>query len=113
MSKAAGTYIAEAFLYSGQRNPKWALDNIQMIIWKEQWNEAPFSAVEVNRPAVLGYTGCQLQLNEHSYWIISNGCVSFYDGATVVNKKDDGRKMESWLLRTGPEDVRRMLENIK
>ncbi|NOT51246.1 MAG: hypothetical protein HOP10_08205 [Chitinophagaceae bacterium] len=79
-----------------------------MKSWKQQWEAAPLSDEEVKRPSILGYTGCFLQNEEHSYWIIYNGCVSFYDSKTVISKRDDNRQMELWLLNTGPDEVSKL-----
>ena len=97
---------AQAFLFSGRPNPVWRLSTAQMQEWKKQWNEAAFSDKEAQRPSILGYTGCLLQNDEHSYWIIFNGCVSFYEGKNISSRKDEGRRMERWLIDTGPEEVK-------
>lgn len=74
--------------------------------WKQQWEAAPLSDDEVKRPSILGYTGCSLQNDEHSYWIIFNSCVSFYNGPDIITKKDENRQMEQWLIATGPGEVK-------
>lgn len=98
---------AEAFLYSGRLNPQWRLTPLQMKQWIEQWDDAPHSERQAVRLSVLGYTGCSLQYDEDSYWIIFNGVVSFYKREEVINKKDTERRMERWLLGTGPDEASR------
>lgn len=113
MSKSIPAHTAEAFLYSGRRNPQWKLNREQMKKWKQQWEAAPRSDDQAGRLSKLGYTGCLLKYEEHSYWIIFNGCVSFYDNDTVSSKRDADRQMEIWLLSTGPDEVKTMLTGIK
>lgn len=100
---------AEAFLFSGRPNPQWRLSKAQMKEWNAQWDEAPLSDNKVERPAILGYTGCLLQNEEHSYWIIYNGCLSFYSGDKMICKIDEGRQLERWLLNTGPEEMKKVV----
>lgn len=103
---------AEAFLYSGRANPQWRLDQEQFSEWKKQWQEAVHSDQQAGRLSVLGYTGCLLQNDEHSYWIIFNGTVSFYEKDIVINKKDAHQQMEQWLLSTAPDEVRKIATNL-
>jgi hypothetical protein len=101
-------------LFSGRRNPEWKLTTSQQKSWMQLWEQASLSDTEAERVSTLGYTGCKLQFDEHSHWYLYNGCVSFYEGGKIVSKKDEGRKMELFLLGTAPEEVKEilLLQNI-
>lgn len=112
--KVIGTkWIAEAFLFSGRRNPQWQLNMKQNAEWMKLWQAASPSGKNVKMPSILGYTGCRLKMNEHSHWFIYDGCVSFYEKGNVINKKDTDRQMEFFLMRTAPEDVKKILNELK
>ena len=98
-----------ALLFSGRRNPEWELTPGQQLQWQELWKQAPATNERATLVSKLGYTGCRLQPDEHSYWLISGGCVSFYQKDAVLSKLDGGRKMELFLLNTSPEDTRQIL----
>ncbi len=110
MKRKIASCTAEAFIFSGRPNPQWELDPEQMKSWMQQWEEASYSDSEVQRPPVLGYNGCRLQKDEHSYWIICNSYVSFYGTNTVINKRDDDRRMELWLLHTAPGEIKTLVQ---
>ncbi|MFN8290475.1 MAG: hypothetical protein U0U70_09470 [Chitinophagaceae bacterium] len=105
-------HTAEAFLFSGRPNPRWKLNKAQQRTWRQYWEEAPRGERQANRLPVLGYSGCLLQYDEHSYWIIFNGCVSFYEKDKVTNKKDINQQMEQWLLGTAPGEVQKLTANL-
>lgn len=79
----------------------------------KRWEEAPASAKEIHRPSALGYTGCRLQYNEHSYWLVYNGCVSFFDNGRVNRKDDAARQMEFFLLNTADNKTKELLRELK
>lgn len=104
---------ATAMLFSGRKDPAWELTIAQQKAWMILWQQALLSNTEVEIPSLLGYTGCRLQHNEHSHWQLHNGCVSFYEKETVFSKKDEDRQMELFLLSTAPEEVKRILKEMK
>lgn len=105
--------MVEAFVFSGRANPQWILTEKQAGDWMNHWQAAPSSGKEVERPSRLGYTGCRLQFNEHSYWLIGNSCVSFYDQEQVISKEDAGREMEFFLLNTATKEEKEILKSMK
>jgi hypothetical protein len=109
VKRKINNWTAEAFVFSGRPNPEWELTDKQAHDWMNLWEAAPSSGKEVQRIPRLGYTGCRLQLNEHSYWFIYDSCVSFYDKGMVISKKDVEKKMEFFLLNTAPEEARDIL----
>jgi hypothetical protein len=106
-------WTAEAFVFSGRPNPQWILTKKQAHDWMDIWQSASYSNNEVQRPSRLGYTGCRLQFNEHSYWIMYNGCVSFYDKGQVISKEDAAREMEYFLLNTATKKEKEILQSLK
>lgn len=102
-----------ALLFSGRENPAWKLTAAQQKNWMQLWEDADLSNTEVEHVAKLGYTGCRLQLHEHSHWQLYNGCVSFYEDGKIVSKNDEGRKMELFLLGTAEEELREILKEMK
>ena len=100
-------------LFSGRQNPEWKLTAAQQKSWIVLWQQASLNDTVVKQPSILGYTGCRLQYDEHSHWYLYNGCVSFYEAGKIVSKKDDERKMELFLLRTAPEEVKGILQEMK
>ena len=105
--------MAEAFVFSGRQNPQWILTEKQAHDWMDRWRAAPPSGIELQRPSRLGYTGCRLQLNEHSHWFIYDGCVSFHDKEQVISKEDAGREMEYFLLNTATMEEKEILRSLK
>jgi hypothetical protein len=105
-------WTAEAFVFSGRPNPQWILTEKQADDWMDRWQAAPSSSKEVERPSRLGYTGCKLQFNEHSYWLIADSCVSFYDKGQVISKEDVGREMEYFLLHTATKEEKEILRSL-
>ncbi len=112
MKSKIANWTVEAFVFSGRPNPKWVLTKKQARDWMNFWQAAPSTSKEVQRISRLGYTGCKLQLNEHSYWILSDGFVSFYDNDQVISKKDIEKKLEFILLNSAPEESRTILVNL-
>lgn len=104
---------AEVYIYSGRPNPKWLLSTGQIKSWKQQWTDAPLSGYEVQRPAVLGYTGCRLQYDEHAYWIIYDGRISFYEEGKITSREDQHRRMELFLLRTSTGEAKEILHSLE
>ena len=86
---------------------------MQQKNWMALWKFASLSNTTVEHPSKLGYTGCQLQYDEHSHWQLYNGCVSFYEKETVFSKKDEERQMELFLLNTAPEEVKDILQGME
>ena len=113
MKRQITNWTAEAFVFSGRQNPQWILTEKQADDWKNLWQGASPSDKEVQRTSKLGYTGCRLQCNEHSYWIIFDGCVSFYDQQQVISKEDTGRAMEYFLLNTATKEEKEILQSLK
>jgi hypothetical protein len=109
VKRKISNWTAEAFVFSGRPNPEWVLTDKQAVDWMNLWQTAPYASKEVQLPSRLGYTGCRLQMNEHSYWILSDGCVSFYDNKQVIPKKDAENKMELFLLNSASEEPRQIL----
>jgi hypothetical protein len=101
---------ATAQLFSGRKNPEWKLKSAQQKSWMQLWEQAGLSDTEVEHIYTLGYTGCRLQFDEHSHWFLYNGCVSFYENGKIVSKKDEGRKMELFLLGTADDEVKEILQ---
>jgi hypothetical protein len=101
------------FVFSGRQNPQWILSEKQANDWMVLWQAASHSNKDAQCPSRLGYTGCRLQLNEHSHWLIFNGCVSFYDKEKVISKKDADRQMEFFLLHTAPKEENEILQSLK
>jgi hypothetical protein len=110
MNESSTQWTVTAFLFSGRRNPQWKLTPEEAKEWMNKWRHAPLSPKEVKRPSVLGYTGCSLQYNEHSYWMIFDSCVSFYDQGLVISKEDTQRGMEKLLFRGAPDEIKKLLE---
>lgn len=102
-----------AQIFSGRKNPEWTLNVQQQKNWMALWKQAALSNTEVQVPAVLGYTGCRLQYNEHSHWQLFNGVVSFYEHDSIFSKKDEERQMEQFLLNTAAGDVKETLQQVK
>lgn len=111
MKRKISNWTVEAFVFSGRPNPECTLTEKQAHDWMNLWHVTPPSGKEVHRPSMLGYTGCRLQLNEHSYWLLFDGCVSFYDRESVMSKKDTGRQMEYFLLNTATGEVKNVLRS--
>ena len=105
-------WVVTAFLFSGRPNPQWELTAKQSAVWMNLWQQAATSSKDVERPSILGYTGCRLQYNEHSHWLIYNGCVSFYNKDSVVSKDDKYKEMEKFLLQTAPNDIKNVLRSL-
>jgi hypothetical protein len=106
-------WTAEAFVFSGRQNPQWILTEEQADDWMNLWQRASSSDKEEQQPSRLGYTGCRLQLNEHSYWHMFDGCVSFYDKGQVISKEDEERKLEYFLLNTASAEIKEILHSLK
>jgi hypothetical protein len=106
-------WTAEAFVFSGRPNPQWVLTEIQARDWMKLWHDAIPSGKEVQRPSRSGYTGCRLHFNEHSYWILFDSCVSFYDKGQLISKTDSEREMEYFLLHTATKEEKEILRNMK
>jgi hypothetical protein len=106
-------WTAEGFVFSGRQNPQWILTEKQANDWMDLWQTALHSNKDVQRPSKLGYTGCRLQFNEHSYWLIHDSCVSFYDEGQVISKEDAGREMEFFLLHTATKEEKEILQSLK
>jgi len=105
--------MVTVFLFSGRQNPQWMLTDEQAAVWIQQWEETlPAKHTEQAHPK-LGYNGCRVQKNKHSYWIINNSCVSFYNNNEVTSKSDPGRKMELFLLRTSGPETKELLIEMK
>lgn len=111
--KTGGTkWKAVALLFSGRPNPYWVLTPAQQKNWMVLWKQAALNNEDVKQPSKLGYTGCRLQYDEHSHWLLYNGCVSFFEKETVFSKKDEDRQMELFLLNTAPEEVKEVLREM-
>lgn len=102
--------MVTAFLFSGRPNPEWLLTEWQQKNWMQLWQQAPLSNTEVKQPSALGYSGCRLYHNEHSYWQAYNGCVSFFEDGKVFSKEDDKEQLEQFLLNTAPEQIKLILQ---
>jgi hypothetical protein len=100
-------------LFSGRPNPQWNLTKQQADVWIQYWNKADLSEYAVPLASKLGYSGCRVQKNKHSYWVIFNSCVSFYDNDTVISKSDPGREMEFFLLHTASSETKKLLAEMK
>ena len=100
------TWKATALLYSGRQNPEWLLTTAEQQRWMELWQAAVLNETAIKPSPVLGYTGCTLQFEERSHWLLFNGCVSLYEDGDVVAKKDHDRTMELFLLSTAPQQVK-------
>lgn len=107
------TWKVTALLYSGRQNPEWLLTAAEQQRWMELWLSAVLNETAPEPSPVLGYTGCTLQFEERSHWLLFNGCVSLYAGDHVVSKKDGGRAMELFLLSTAPQQVKEELLLMK
>lgn len=113
MQPANTRWTVTPILFSGRQNPAWQLTAAQQKNWMILWKQAPLSDTDVRLPTRLGYTGCRLQYNEYSHWLLHNGCVSFYEKDKVFSKKDEDRQMELFLLGTAPEEVQEVLREMK
>jgi hypothetical protein len=103
-------WSATALLFSGRQNPEWLLTPVQQQHWAECWQNATSTNVEMEFPSRLGYAGCILHFDEHSYWQLYDGHASFNESGRKVFKKDEKRKMEFYLLDTAPADVKKILK---
>jgi len=112
MNEGATKWIVTAYLFSGRPNPEWKLTKKQGADWMKLWQQAEIHHKKVERLSLLGYTGCRLQCNEHSHWLIYNGCVSFYDKDSVVSKGDKNKEMETLLLQAAPNDIKNVLRSL-
>lgn len=112
MSKHIPDWTAEAFVFSGRPNPQWIITEKQAADWISLWEQAAPSGKELQLPSRLGYTGCRLQYNKHSHWLMYNGCVSFFDGSQVISKIDGAKKMEFFLLNSAPTEPREILVTL-
>jgi hypothetical protein len=93
------------FLFSGRPNPEWELSPALYDQWKVLWEKASLTDKETERPSILGYTGCRLQLSGSGYWLVYNGRVTFYNDTVKISKEDTERKMEFFLLHTAPTEI--------
>lgn len=108
----AAAWTVTAFMYSGKPDPVWALNEEQVNTWMDAWEDAAHTGGIVEIPSILGYRGCCLQKNKHSYWLLHNNCVCLYENNLSVCKKDVNRKMELFLLGTSPEPVQQILHQL-
>jgi hypothetical protein len=105
--------IVTVFLFSGRPNPQWILTEEQTAVWMQLWNDAALTEHTVQLPLKLGYKGCRVQKNKHSYWLIYKSCVSFYKNNKVLSKSDPGRKLELFLHETADAETKKMLTEMK
>ena len=106
-------YRVQVFLFSGRPDPEWTLSPDVSQQWEELWANAALTGKEVQRPAVLGYTGCRLQLSGSGFWLVYNERVSYYDDNLLICKTDTNRRMEFLLLHSAPEETLHLLKQIR
>lgn len=112
MSDSDLTWTATAFVFSGRQDPQWILSAEQSKRWLAHWESAGTSNQKNVIPSILGYRGCKLQKNEHSYWLVYNSCVCLYENDVMICRKDAGRTAEFYLLSTGPETAQLILRQL-
>jgi hypothetical protein len=106
-------WTATAFVFSGRQDPQWILSAEQSKRWLAHWESAGTSNRQTVIPSILGYRGCKLQKNEHSYWLVHNSCVCLYENDVVICRKDAGRTAELYLLSTGPDTAQLILRQLR
>ena len=101
--------IVVALIYSGRPDPRWELTEEQAEHFISLWNEAPYSEVKISIPAVSGYKGLRLLLDEKQFFIY-NGLITQIENKT--SKNDQQRRIEKFLLATAPEQMMELLKNL-
>lgn len=93
----------ELDIFSGMPNPTWALTNAQVATFiKHLAALPPSSPTELS--GNLGYRGFIVQVMQEAgtqLIHIQNGTVHISKGIKDIYARDEGRKLEQWLLSTG------------
>ena len=90
-------------VFSGMPNPTWVLTDAEADSFVAQVSALPPTA-PAKLSGNLGYRGfiVHVTLGPESWLVyVQNGAVDITKNATTVDARDEGRRLERWLLDTG------------
>jgi hypothetical protein len=105
-------YHITALVFSGRKNPSWAVKAEKLKEAFTLFENAETSADHSPAATLLGYNGLQVEAG-NKLWYVVNGRI-FYklDDKTVLVKKDAQGRFEKLLLQTAPADIADLLKNV-
>ena len=99
---AKGKWTAGALLYSGRRDPTWAVPSHLAQRLLKIWDSAAQWTGDPPAPPPLGYRGSFLRDSENRQWHAFGGVITLRDGAEMESRGDPEREFEKLLLTSAP-----------
>ena len=89
-------------MFSGRRNPTWAIPGRVALTLLSIWDSASPLSGNAPEPAALGYRGAFLRDSEGREWTAYGGAIVHQSGTATETRADSQRKFEKLLLSTAP-----------
>jgi hypothetical protein len=99
---AKGKWTAGALLYSGRRDPTWAVPSHLRQRLLKIWDSAERWTGDPPAPPPLGYRGCLLRDSENRQWHACGDVITLRAGQATESRKDPEREFEKLLLSSAP-----------
>ena len=100
-----------ALIYSGKPDPQWHLTEMQADHFLNLFSRAADSRNDVVIPSILGYKGLRL-LSHKKQFLIYNGTITLLEKGLSSSKKDEGKNIEKYLLKTAPKKISDLLRQL-
>ena len=99
------TWTAGAFIWSGSRDPEWAVTAADAKAAITAWEGLPIAERWTRAPSRLGYRGCWLREHEAGRWTVEADKVLMTGpagGPVMQVRHDPARTFERMILATAP-----------
>jgi hypothetical protein len=94
-------WVARAMLYSGRRDPTWAVPAELGLQLEQVWKRLPPWSGELPEPPPLGYRGCTLMSGDGRLWTAFKELVT----QAAEGRCDPSREFERSLIASAPDGV--------
>jgi hypothetical protein len=105
-------YHITALVFSGRKNPSWAIKADKLKEAFELFENAEMSADHSPAASLLGYNGLQVEAGNKLWHVVKGRIFYKLNDKTVLVKKDEQGRFEKMLLKTAPPDIAELLNNV-
>jgi len=102
---AKGKWTAGALLYSGRRDPTWAIPSRLAQRLLKIWDSAERWTGDQPAPPPLGFRGCFLRDSENRQWHAFGGVITLRAGEAMESRRDSEGEFEKLLLTSAPDGM--------
>jgi hypothetical protein len=105
-SEPEAKYLAGVSIFSGRPDPTWTVNLSAAERLQALWDSLEASGGAQAQPPPLGYRGCFLRdAAGKREWTAYKGVVVLKTPTGDEARKDEGRKFESMLLASAPQEL--------